>query len=102
RQEQEDHAREDRNHEVRSQGAQAREVQRDEAQVTASAETTKARSRGLLLLVGAFRAYPVKFKNPGYANMSTIDLYRPHELAFRTQYAELKDRVRATPSLLPG
>lgn len=29
-------------------------------------------------------------------------LYRPHELAFRTQYAELKERTRATPLLLTG
>jgi len=29
-------------------------------------------------------------------------LYRLHELAFRTQYAELKDRVRAAGPLLPG
>ncbi|CAA9398366.1 MAG: LSU ribosomal protein L33p @ LSU ribosomal protein L33p, zinc-independent, partial [uncultured Ramlibacter sp.] len=32
-QEQEDHAREDLDHEVRSQGAQARRVQRDQAEV---------------------------------------------------------------------
>lgn len=29
-------------------------------------------------------------------------LYRLHELAYRTQYAELKDRARATSTLLPG
>lgn len=29
-------------------------------------------------------------------------LYREHELAFRTQYAELKERVLAAGSLLPG
>lgn len=29
-------------------------------------------------------------------------LYQPHELAFRTQYAELKERTRSTTSLLPG
>lgn len=29
-------------------------------------------------------------------------LYRLHELAFRTQYAELKDRTRAAGTLLPG
>jgi hypothetical protein len=29
-------------------------------------------------------------------------LYQPHELAFRTQYAELKERARAATSLLPG
>ena len=29
-------------------------------------------------------------------------LYRLHELAFRTQYAELKERVRAAERLLPG
>jgi len=29
-------------------------------------------------------------------------LFRVHELAFRTQYAELKERVRSTPRLLPG
>lgn len=29
-------------------------------------------------------------------------LFRAHELAFRTQYAELKERVRSTPRLLPG
>jgi hypothetical protein len=32
----------------------------------------------------------------------TASLYRLHELAFRTQYAELKERVRAEPALLPG
>lgn len=29
-------------------------------------------------------------------------LYRPHELAFRTQYAELKERSRSVATLLPG
>lgn len=29
-------------------------------------------------------------------------LFQPHELAFRTQYAELKERARAAGSLLPG
>lgn len=29
-------------------------------------------------------------------------LFRLHELAFRTQYAELKERARSTPQLLPG
>jgi hypothetical protein len=29
-------------------------------------------------------------------------LYRPHELAFRTQYAELKERARSTARVLPG
>ncbi len=29
-------------------------------------------------------------------------LYQPHELAFRTQYAELKERTRSTTFLLPG
>ena len=29
-------------------------------------------------------------------------LYRLHELAFRTQYAELKERCASTPALLPG
>lgn len=29
-------------------------------------------------------------------------LYRPHELAFRTQYAELKERTMAAGELLPG
>jgi hypothetical protein len=29
-------------------------------------------------------------------------LYRPHELAFRTQYAELKERARSTAAMLPG
>ena len=33
---------------------------------------------------------------------SSNPLYRPHELAFRTQYAELKERARSTASLLPG
>lgn len=28
--------------------------------------------------------------------------FRPHELAFRTQYAELKERVRSSGPLLPG
>lgn len=32
----------------------------------------------------------------------SASLYRLHELAFRTQYAELKERVRAEPALLPG
>jgi len=31
-----------------------------------------------------------------------IPLYRAHELAFRTQYAELKERARSTMPLLPG
>ncbi|MCB1773412.1 MAG: hypothetical protein KDI88_07330 [Gammaproteobacteria bacterium] len=34
--------------------------------------------------------------------MSTPQLYRQHELAFRTQYAELKERVLAAGELLPG
>jgi hypothetical protein len=34
--------------------------------------------------------------------MPSPDLYQPHELAFRTQYAELKDRVRSTAILLRG
>ena len=29
-------------------------------------------------------------------------LYRPHELSFRTQYAEVKERIRAAGRLLPG
>ena len=29
-------------------------------------------------------------------------LFRQHELAFRTQYAEVKERVRAQGQLLPG
>lgn len=29
-------------------------------------------------------------------------LYRPHELSFRTQYAEVKERSRAASRLLPG
>ena len=33
---------------------------------------------------------------------SDYALYRPHELAFRTQYAELKDRSQAMAALLPG
>lgn len=33
---------------------------------------------------------------------SAGSLFRVHELAFRTQYAELKERVRSTPRLLPG
>lgn len=36
----------------------------------------------------------------GYA--MTAPLYREHELAFRTQYAELKERTLATGGLLPG
>jgi hypothetical protein len=32
----------------------------------------------------------------------THPLYRLHELAFRTQYGELKERVRAADELLPG
>lgn len=31
-----------------------------------------------------------------------LTLYRSHELAFRTQYAELKERTRAAGELLPG
>ncbi|CAB1369807.1 GSU2403 family nucleotidyltransferase fold protein [Denitratisoma oestradiolicum] len=34
--------------------------------------------------------------------MTTAALYREHELAFRTQYAELKERVAVTGKLLPG
>lgn len=34
--------------------------------------------------------------------MSADASFRVHELAFRTHYAELKERVRSTPSLLPG
>ena len=34
--------------------------------------------------------------------MSTPQLYRQHELAFRTQYAELKERVLTAGELLPG
>jgi hypothetical protein len=33
---------------------------------------------------------------------ATHPLYRPHELAFRTQYAELKERTRAAGKLLLG
>ena len=32
----------------------------------------------------------------------TTPLFREHELAFRTQYAELKERTRAAGALLPG
>ena len=32
----------------------------------------------------------------------TLTLYRPHELSFRTQYAEVKERSRAAGKLLPG
>jgi hypothetical protein len=35
-------------------------------------------------------------------NSPSRPLYRPHELAFRTQYAELKDRARSSAALLPG
>ena len=35
-------------------------------------------------------------------NGTSLPLYRPHELAFRTQYAELKERARSTAALLPG
>ena len=34
--------------------------------------------------------------------MSTSSLFREHELAFRTQYAELKERVKVAGGLLPG
>jgi len=34
--------------------------------------------------------------------MSTPQLYRQHESAFRTQYAELKERVLTAGELLPG
>ena len=34
--------------------------------------------------------------------MSQPPLYREHELAFRTAYAELKERVRANLPVLPG
>lgn len=33
---------------------------------------------------------------------TTNPFFRVHELAFRTQYAELKERVLSTPRLLPG
>src|SRR5450631_3549242 len=32
----------------------------------------------------------------------SIPLYRTHELSFRTQYAEVKERSRAAGRLLPG
>ena len=35
-------------------------------------------------------------------SVSKTPLYRPHELAFRTQYAELKERTRSAETLLPG
>jgi hypothetical protein len=35
-------------------------------------------------------------------NEPAIALYRPHELAFRTQYAEAKERARSAARLLPG
>lgn len=35
-------------------------------------------------------------------NVLSALLYQLHELAYRTQYAELKERVRARPTLLPG
>lgn len=34
--------------------------------------------------------------------MAPLSLYRDHELAFRTQYAELKERTLAAGQLLPG
>lgn len=34
--------------------------------------------------------------------MAEIALFREHELAFRTQYAELKERVAASGKILPG
>jgi hypothetical protein len=34
--------------------------------------------------------------------MAKIALFREHELAFRTQYAELKERVTASGNILPG
>ena len=34
--------------------------------------------------------------------MSRTPLYRPHELAFRTQYAEVKERANAAGELLLG
>lgn len=36
------------------------------------------------------------------ARLSSDSLYRLHELSFRTQYAELKERSRAVGELLPG
>ena len=36
------------------------------------------------------------------ARLPSQPLYRPHELAFRTQYAELKERSRGAGHLLPG
>ncbi|MES2956688.1 MAG: GSU2403 family nucleotidyltransferase fold protein [Pseudomonadota bacterium] len=47
--------------------------------------------------------YPGFLNYPGYAVQVLKDpLFHPHELAYRTQYAELKERVRATAALLPG
>jgi hypothetical protein len=34
--------------------------------------------------------------------LMAFSLYRPHELSFRTQYAEVKERIRAAGRLLPG
>jgi hypothetical protein len=34
--------------------------------------------------------------------LMAFPLYRPQELSFRTQYAEVKERIRAAGRLLPG
>jgi hypothetical protein len=39
---------------------------------------------------------------PNMAAPNNLPLYRPHEAAFCTQYAEAKERSRATGGLLPG
>ena len=65
----------------------------------------------------SLQAYPGNVDLSGYARHHTQDfltslgilmaalngpLFRPIELAFRTQYAELKERTRSTERLLPG
>lgn len=49
-------------------------------------------------------SYPIVFEIMGYpvGNVLAQPLYRLHELAFRTQYGELKERTLAAGELLPG
>lgn len=56
-----------------------------------------------LLLLGCLVSCPGLPRFPGHAMASEKgSLFRPHEPAFRTQYAELKKRIRSTEFLLPG
>ena len=57
------------------------------------------KNHGVSLFV-VVHSYPIQSKIMGYAMAKR--LYREHELAFRTQYAELKERTLAAGELLPG